>query len=975
MGGNSRKRKVRVQPEAVSAPSSDFKLDFGFLKRSNKPKKNSTASPKYTRFAWILLLLIPILVAVYFRAYPYWLPQADNFAASTVSSNIQANIRADIQSKAPALPPDRLAEETKKQYQDTYAQNKAQIDSIIEQNAQNIRSRFQLNYPDGSAQTYLLAIDPYFHLVRVRNYLDHGYVGEKTVNGKSWNALSMAPVGMSASNELHIMIGVLSYKIMHIFNNNVDLLAALFPIPILISALSIIPAFFIIRRRVGNVGAFIGSVFLAVGSSFIGRTVGGFADTDAYVVFFALLVTWFFLEAMERPSIKAKIIYGALAGIAVGLFSFAWSGWWYIFDFIIISSIGYIGYRIIRQFISERSSKRVFKDVPLRNAALVFGIFLVVGSLAVIVFSGVAPLKSAPLNPLSFMTIKDAVHTSLWPNVYTTVAELNPANLSQIVNSQGGRLIFILGSLGVLGSLFGKKMKWQEWVLLAAALIILVIGTRANISDNLFLILFALPVVLGLLRLLVFRTDDVDVKFAILLIIWFIGTMYASFKGIRFILLLTPVFAVSLGVATGLIHNYVKDLFASTGPVARRVGSIAIAVILCLILISPLRAANNTAVSEMPSMNDAWWDSLTKINEQTPQDTIITSWWDFGHWFRAVAQRGVTFDGGSQNTPPAHWVGEALLTSDENKAVGIVRMLDCSQNQAFEYLYTITGNLTFKPISILEGVLPLHDDLSAREYLANRSITGEEADKLISLIHCTPPSGILITSGDMVGKAPVWAHFGAWNFSKALIYRTAKTMPSDKGVALITERLGIDKEQADQMYFEAKSLRTEEEANAWISPWPTYAMNSMRACTVNGTNVSCKIGMGIGQQGTSTLAIDTVTFNTASPQNVTLNLVQVDTKTNQILTRQIGKPSGIVIVTNDTLERYALEKAAVSLDVVYDVANHRAILVSQELSQSMFTRLFFLDGAGTKHFTKFNDVTDITGSRIIVWSIDWFGEK
>ena len=41
------------------------------------------------------------------------------------------------------------------------------------------------------------------------------------------------------------------------------------------------------------------------------------------------------------------------------------------------------------------------------------------------------------------------------------------------------------------------------------------------------------------------------------------------------------------------------------------------------------------------------------------------------------------------------------------------------------------------------------------------------------------------------------------------------------------------------------------------------------------------------------------------------------------------------------------------------------------LTGSMFTRLFYFDGAGLDKFEKFNDVTDVTGQRIITWKVKW----
>ena len=41
------------------------------------------------------------------------------------------------------------------------------------------------------------------------------------------------------------------------------------------------------------------------------------------------------------------------------------------------------------------------------------------------------------------------------------------------------------------------------------------------------------------------------------------------------------------------------------------------------------------------------------------------------------------------------------------------------------------------------------------------------------------------------------------------------------------------------------------------------------------------------------------------------------------------------------------------------------------LTDSIFTRLFFLDGAGTKYFTKFSDKQSVVGQRILTWQVDW----
>src|SRR3989338_11276531 len=92
--------------------------------------------------------------------------------------------------------------------------------------------------------------------------------------------------------------------------------------------------------------------------------------------------------------------------------------------------------------------------------------------------------------------------------------------------------------------------------------------------------------------------------------------------------------------------------------------------------------SNSVANQDAPIINDAWHNSLISIRDNSNKTAIITSWWDFGHHFKALAERPVTFDGTTQGSPQAHWVGQILRTDDEELAVGILRMLDCGGNNA-----------------------------------------------------------------------------------------------------------------------------------------------------------------------------------------------------------------------------------------------------------------------------------------------------
>src|SRR5690606_39699768 len=97
-------------------------------------------------------------------------------------------------------------------------------------------------------------------------------------------------------------------------------------------------------------------------------------------------------------------------------------------------------------------------------------------------------------------------------------------------------------------------------------------------------------------------------------------------------------------------------------------------------------------------------NSLSWVKNNTAQDTVMTSWWDFGHLFAAKADRGVTFDGGSQNNARAYWVGKALFTSDEALSSGILQMLASSGDEGYNTLENYTND-TGKTVEIMDKIL------------------------------------------------------------------------------------------------------------------------------------------------------------------------------------------------------------------------------------------------------------------------------
>ncbi|MDP7141271.1 MAG: STT3 domain-containing protein, partial [Candidatus Woesearchaeota archaeon] len=834
------------------------------LKEGNKEEKAkedeeeisfdiSKAKTFYTKYKHYIIPIFFILIAgffsVYLRVMPAYLPITDDWAANSVHNSIRSQIRGEISQQYPNLPDANKNALVEAEFKKILKAQKGPIQQQIDGTSQFFKS----NLKNEKGTTYLLAIDPYYWYRYSRNVIEKGTTADIVKDGILWDDHMLAPLGRGADRNFHIYFEVFLYKITSFFNKDIDLMKVAFYIPVIISLLSVIPSFFIARRMGGNLGGLIAALMVAIHPTLLGRTAGGFSDTDAYNVFFPLVITWLFLEAFESKNLKNKITLASLAGFFVGLFSFSWMGWWYIFDFIIASLLFYIVYFTLvhREQLKKGVSHFIF-NTPLKSTLFLLITFVVASGIFVTIFTDFNIFRIAPLQPLSFTQMKVVGVAKIWPNVLTTVAEQNEASLNNVINQIGigKRLFFLISLIGIVLMLVRKRNKRRSdlWFISLSSLWYFILLAFKPQDLHTFIILICLPIIAKILLALKEKDTKIDIKLAIILIIWFIATIYASTKGIRFLLLFVPAFSLAFGIALGIIYEYSSKLISKSlniHPIITRTALLLL--IFFLFILNPINAAKATAKSEIPSMNDAWYSSLEKIRLESEPDAIVNSWWDFGHWFKAIADRTVTFDGTTQDTPQAHWIGNTLLTNDEDTAIGILRMLDCGATNAFDELDKVI-NEGATSVDILYEII-VQDKETAEETLTTKySLTQEQSTKVLQNTHCDPPENYFITSEDMIGKSGVWGHFGSWNFDRATIYNTLVKKEykdnKEKGIQFLTERFNYSREEAENIYYDVNSLSSNKAVNDWIAPWPSYASGLSGCSKQDNETLSCSFGQG-----------------------------------------------------------------------------------------------------------------------------------
>jgi len=917
------KKEKQVEKLESKKEEGDVIFDFKKIKnifskksKSTKEKESTTKEPIAKekkeeisfdiRKAWkfivahkaLFILLIPIFFSIYFRAYPIYLPVTDEWAENTVYNNIRGNIGSQISQQYPNLPDTQKNALIEKQFNEILAQQKSEIDQQIQGTSNYFKTKMQ----DDSGQTYLLAIDPWLAYGYARNYIKNGHWGNEIVNGESRYSLRNGREGQKASFRLLPFMMAINYHVMNIFGE-ASVLTAAFYIPIILMTLAAIAAFFIGKKYGGYTGALTASIIIGVHAALLNRTAAGFSDTDNIIAFFEMITVMFFVLAFDEKKTTKQWTYILLAGLSLGIYTIGHQSWWHIFDFLLGALFVYFVYytwtkkdelkKGLASFLSLEKTKHILR--------LAFGFVIsswVFGSLSSAILGRgiITHLKNMItmpfIDPLAFMTAKQVGIKSVWPNVLTTVAELNRSSVSAVIGQIGGRLLFLLSLIGITILLLKKEKGERKYFF-----------------------------------------------YGVFLAFWYIGAIYAAQSSIRFVAFLVPAFALAIAAFVAFTYNYATKWLTKGIHINSILSKTLVLAILFLIIALPLlRGAEATAKREVPSMNDAWYDSLIGIREDS-NNSITTSWWDFGHWFVAVSERSVTFDGGDQGNR-IHWAGKSLLTNEEETAIGILRMLNCGQQKAPETLTTYFDNNTVKAINILNKVM-IEDRETAKKIFEDKGLSQEEVDIMIEYTHCEDLiDQFYIASDDMIGKAGVWGHFGSWNFTKASMYNKVHDKQQDEGISILTEEFGLEEEEANNIYFEIKS----NNADSWVSPWPGYM--GVSGCSVKNNLAVCGNG-------------------------VIVNLTNYETKIN--LQGQLAVPKSIVYADKNNIyeKKFDGSTTGVSAAIVPDGNGYKSVIMDPLHAKGMFTRLFFFEGHGLECFDIFSYKKSFTGNEIYVYKVDW----
>jgi dolichyl-diphosphooligosaccharide--protein glycosyltransferase len=971
----SEEQKIEIIPKETNETSQkkdEISIDYDSVTNFSK---------KYWHY---LVLFAIILFVIYMRNLATTAPVTDDWARSTMYNYLSNQIRVEVEAKNPYLPEDSKTSLINKKLQEVLKTEHAGIEQQIKTLSQQYKQAISYTY-EGKSFIYLGDIDSYYWLRFSRNIVDHGNICDEIREGKCYDTHIFAPLGGGVSPTMHMYLIAWVYKIANFLGFKIPIMHAAFITPTVVAVLVAIAAYFVGFLLAGRITGLITALLLSANSMYVQRSLG--SDNDIYNLLFPLIVLSLLFIAINAESIKKKLIFGLLAGFSISIFKFAWeAGWWNILTLIIYSFIAYFGFLWLNDFYRTKDFFAVLKNKYFKEGLIVLVSFYIagfVGFFFVSQYTGASMMEyvNAPLGPLTFSKFsKAAVNLNVWPNVLTTVAEFNPLALREIPGvlfssanvGNSFNLLFMLGILGIMllfaDTIYSKKEKsstnYAIWIIAVVVAVILSLYSVIEAMNPIYYFGLVFVCIMGFLVYAVLSKIELDasknhhILSGIILTIWFIGTTFAATKGIRFTMLIVPSACIAIACCFEIIYKKAKELFDDYNQAVRIVANIILIVLLLWVPLTSAANSMNVSRSFIPNYNAAWDEVLLKINSDSEKSAIINSWWDFGHWFKYTADRAVTLDGATQNSPQLHWLGKLLMTDNETVSMGILRMLDCSANNAFYVVYNTTQD-TPVAVDIINKIIVMEDHDEIRALLSSYGVPSEDQERILTLSHCDPPENYLIASDDMIGKAAVWAHFGGWNFYKAEVASMELAGKSQKEVIdnLTTRQFrNMTKKEVEVTYNQMAKLYSDDQINAWISPWPSYYGEISCSKKANTSVYACDNGLEFDSKA------EECYFNIPAGRKYPSKCVYVKGENVKIK------------YYNSSL--FTLEQREVGLTLFPESESVMHVVMSDPvLAGSMFTRLFYMNGHGLKYFDKFDYKDSPLGSRIYVWKVDWKGES
>jgi dolichyl-diphosphooligosaccharide--protein glycosyltransferase len=509
----------------------------------------------------------------------------------------------------------------------------------------------------------LMEFDPFFNFRATEYIIENGFSEYFTwYDDKTWY-----PQGRNISATSQVMLHTTAAITYEIFGGNSSLYDFTILFPAIIGSLTVIVIFGLVRVFAGTTAGLFASLLFAVSLPIILRGTIGWFKSEPLGIFYALLGLYFFFSGIRSKNKKIAFLKIILGGMTM---TFAMASWGGIQFFIIPLGLFILALPFVR-----KDHKFLLWSVPLFVATFLLtasmferpgisfvfglgGISLIIPTIFLVlcifiqkiskdehkIRNGLILLISILLIGSFLVTISQEL--DFLPDIsFRYLNALNPflTTLDPLTDSVAEhattsiQLSFFFHSILLIFSAVGA------WFLLSN-----------KISSS-----------------IIFERNDMRV---FVLIMGMTGVYVSSaFIRLEVFASISLIFLTSIGLSI-LIKEIFKINLSKNKNYLLKISSILILFILFTIpLVYPttnwISAVDFppsilTGGTPYPPSND-WLETLDWIKMNTPEDSIVASWWDYGYWITTMTDRITLIDNATINTWPIEKMAQIFMSTPD----------------------------------------------------------------------------------------------------------------------------------------------------------------------------------------------------------------------------------------------------------------------------------------------------------------------
>ena len=500
----------------------------------------------------------------------------------------------------------------------------------------------------------LFEFDPWFNYRATEYILENGTDAYfNWIDEKSWH-----PFGRNVSETSQVTLHLTTASLYPIFNFGSSLYDFTILLPLVVGSLTAIAVFAFVRVLGGTTAGLFAALIFSISIPIFTRGLIVWFKSEPLGLFFAFIAMYLFVSGLKFNKGKTSLIKLIIAGFFLSLGLSAWGG---ILFFVIPIVLFYFALPFLKN-----------KDNFIMWAAPVFSISLISFSLIfertstfIIGYAGMAILLPTIFVILSSIIMK-------FSNERTKIRNCIILLVSFIASGIG------ISNSGLIGLPSFRYLNAVNPFLTTQDSLTDSVAEHMTTSLSMsftFLSVFLIFAVIGIWFLFSKKTINLKTDMRIFAIFISIVAIYVSSAFIRLELFASVgiiiLGSIGLTILTQKIfeqnkQNLTKIIFP--------------AAIIILFIIPVTMPENNTWLSwaDFPptiltggsafsnfASND-WEDAMLWIKQNTHEDAVIASWWDYGYWITTLGERTTIVDNATLIDWQIKKMAYALITTPEN---------------------------------------------------------------------------------------------------------------------------------------------------------------------------------------------------------------------------------------------------------------------------------------------------------------------